>query len=62
MTGGMSGSDRPADGGGALVTGALGFVGLHLARGLNVHRGRITHPAVATALDQEPADPFGAWA
>jgi alanine dehydrogenase len=34
----------------------------HLARGLNVHKGRITHPAVAKALDQEPADPFGAWA
>ena len=34
----------------------------HLARGLNVHKGRITHPAVAKALDQESADPFGAWA
>jgi alanine dehydrogenase len=34
----------------------------HLARGLNVYQGQITHPAVAKALDQTPADPFGAWA
>lgn len=34
----------------------------HLARGLNVLKGEITHPAVAEALDTEFADPFGVWA
>ncbi len=33
----------------------------HLARGLNVHAGAITHPAVATALGYEFVDPFQAW-
>jgi alanine dehydrogenase len=33
----------------------------HLARGLNVLAGDITHPAVATALGRPPADPYGAW-
>ncbi|MGD2132705.1 MAG: alanine dehydrogenase [Maricaulaceae bacterium] len=33
----------------------------HLARGLNVHEGRITHPAVAEAMKAEAADPFGVW-
>ena len=29
----------------------------HLLAGLNVYRGRITHPAVAAALGLEAADP-----
>jgi len=33
----------------------------HLARGLNVLKGEITHPAVAEALGKPFADPFGAW-
>ncbi len=33
----------------------------HLARGLNVLAGDITHPAVATALGRPPADPYAAW-
>jgi alanine dehydrogenase len=33
----------------------------HLARGLNVLHGEITHPAVAEALGKPFADPFGAW-
>jgi alanine dehydrogenase len=33
----------------------------HLARGLNVLAGDITHPAVATALGRPPVDPYGAW-
>ncbi len=33
----------------------------HLARGLNVLAGRITHPAVAAALGRPFADPYGAW-
>ena len=35
---------------------------IHLARGLNVLRGQITHPAVAQALGKPFADPFGVWA
>ena len=34
----------------------------HLARGLNVLKGEITHPAVAQALGLEWRDPFGVWA
>ena len=34
----------------------------HLARGLNVLKGEITHPAVAEALGTDFADPFGVWA
>jgi len=33
----------------------------HLARGLNVLKGQVTHPAVAEALGKPFADPFGAW-
>ena len=33
----------------------------HLARGLNVLRGELTHPAVAEALGKPASDPFGAW-
>jgi len=33
----------------------------HLARGLNVIGGKITHPAVAEALGYEFTDPYGAW-
>ena len=33
----------------------------HLARGLNVLGGQITHPAVAQALGKSFADPYGAW-
>ncbi len=33
----------------------------HLAKGLNVWAGKITHPAVAQALARPFADPFGAW-
>ena len=34
----------------------------HLAKGLNVLKGEITHPAVAGALGKAFADPYGAWA
>jgi alanine dehydrogenase len=34
----------------------------HLARGLNVLKGQITHPAVAQALGKPVADPYGAFA
>jgi len=34
----------------------------HLAKGLNVLKGAVTHPAVAEALGKEFVDPFGAWA
>jgi len=34
----------------------------HLARGLNVLKGEITHPAVAQALGKAFVDPFGAFA
>jgi alanine dehydrogenase len=33
----------------------------HLARGLNVLKGELTHPAVADALGEAFADPYGAW-
>jgi alanine dehydrogenase len=33
----------------------------HLARGLNILGGRITHPAVAAALRRPFEDPFDAW-
>ncbi len=33
----------------------------HLARGLNVLDGKITHPAVAEALGYDFVDPYGAW-
>jgi alanine dehydrogenase len=33
----------------------------HLARGLNVLKGQVTHPAVAAALGAPFADPYGAW-
>ena len=35
---------------------------VHLAKGLNVLRGAVTHPAVAGALGKPFVDPFGAWA
>jgi alanine dehydrogenase len=34
---------------------------VHLARGLNVLNGQITHPAVAEALGKPFKDPYGAW-
>jgi len=34
----------------------------HLARGLNVLKGQITHPAVGKALDMAWSDPFDVWA
>jgi alanine dehydrogenase len=34
---------------------------LHLAKGLNVLAGEITHPAVAEALGKPFRDPYGAW-
>jgi alanine dehydrogenase len=34
----------------------------HLAKGLNVLKGEITHPAVANALGKPFVDPYGAWA
>lgn len=34
----------------------------HLARGLNVLKGEITHPAVGQALGMDWRDPFGVWA
>ena len=33
----------------------------HLAKGLNVLKGQVTHPAVAEALGHKFADPYGAW-
>ena len=33
----------------------------HLAKGLNVWKGQVTHPAVAQALGKPFADPFEAW-
>jgi alanine dehydrogenase len=33
----------------------------HLARGLNVLAGKLTHPAVAQALGKAATDPYGAW-
>jgi alanine dehydrogenase len=33
----------------------------HLARGLNVLHGEITHPAVAEALGRPCVDPYGVW-
>jgi alanine dehydrogenase len=33
----------------------------HLAKGLNVLKGQVTHPAVAEALGKPFVDPFGAW-
>ena len=35
---------------------------VHLARGLNVLKGQITHPAVAQALGKDFVDPYGAFA
>ena len=34
----------------------------HLAKGLNVLKGEVTHPAVAEALGKAFSDPYGAWA
>ncbi len=34
---------------------------VHLARGLNVLYGELTHPAVAEALGKTSVDPYGAW-
>ena len=34
----------------------------HLAKGLNVLAGDVTHPAVAEALGKPFVDPYGAWA
>jgi len=34
---------------------------VHLARGLNVLAGELTHPAVAQALGKASIDPYGAW-
>ncbi|MFZ4605467.1 MAG: alanine dehydrogenase [Caulobacter sp.] len=34
----------------------------HLAKGLNVLKGEVTHPAVAEALGKPFVDPYGAWA
>jgi alanine dehydrogenase len=33
----------------------------HLAKGLNVLAGELTHPAVAEALGKTSVDPYGAW-
>ena len=33
----------------------------HLAKGLNVLAGELTHPAVAQALGKSFIDPYGAW-
>jgi len=33
----------------------------HLAHGLNILHGQVTHPAVAQALGKPFADPYGAW-
>jgi alanine dehydrogenase len=34
---------------------------IHLAKGLNVLAGELTHPAVAEALGKASVDPYGAW-
>ncbi|HEY4029596.1 MAG TPA: alanine dehydrogenase [Caulobacteraceae bacterium] len=34
---------------------------VHLAHGLNILHGQVTHPAVAQALGKPFADPYGAW-
>ena len=34
---------------------------IHLAKGLNVLAGELTHPAVAQALGKPSVDPYGAW-
>jgi alanine dehydrogenase len=34
---------------------------IHLAKGLNVLAGELTHPAVAEALGKTAVDPYGAW-
>ncbi|MGZ3371401.1 MAG: alanine dehydrogenase, partial [Caulobacteraceae bacterium] len=34
---------------------------IHLAHGLNILHGQVTHPAVAQALGKPFADPYGAW-
>jgi alanine dehydrogenase len=34
---------------------------VHLAKGLNVLKGDVTHPAVAEALGKSFKDPYGAW-
>jgi len=34
---------------------------VHLARGLNVLKGELTHPAVAEALGKTSVDPYGVW-
>src|SRR5689334_5362581 len=34
----------------------------HLAKGLNVLKGELTHPAVAEALGKSFSDPYGVWA
>ena len=34
---------------------------IHLAKGLNVLAGELTHPAVAEALGKTSVDPYGAW-
>jgi alanine dehydrogenase len=34
---------------------------VHLAKGLNVLAGQLTHPAVAEALGKASVDPYGAW-
>jgi alanine dehydrogenase len=49
---GLSLADKGLD---ALKTNA------HLARGLNVLKGELTHPAVAQALGKPFVDPYGAW-
>jgi alanine dehydrogenase len=33
----------------------------HLAKGLNVLNGELTHPAVAQALGKPSVDPYGVW-
>jgi alanine dehydrogenase len=33
----------------------------HLAKGLNVLGGQLTHPAVAEALGKDFTDPYGVW-
>lgn len=33
----------------------------HLAKGLNVLKGQLTHPAVAQALGKPSVDPYGVW-
>jgi alanine dehydrogenase len=34
---------------------------VHLAHGLNILHGQVTHPAVAQALGKPFVDPYGAW-